>query len=113
VALTQEQRAEVIARLEAFCADRVPAHARAKVRLAFRINGSDVVLLEKRPRFRTNIWGDTEIAKFKYVAIRREWRLYCKYSDLKWHGYENLPASRTFEALLEEVDRDPTHIFWG
>jgi hypothetical protein len=34
-------------------------------------------------------------------------------SDLKWHTYEPLPESQDVKALIEEVRRDPTGIFWG
>jgi hypothetical protein len=53
------------------------------------------------------------VAKFMYVGTRREWRLYCQHRDLKWHAYQALPVSSSFAKLLDEVDADPTGIFWG
>jgi Protein of unknown function (DUF3024) len=54
------------------------------------------------------------IAKFTYVGTQREcWRLYCQHRDLRWHSYQALPAASSFAKLLDEVDADPTGIFWG
>ena len=53
------------------------------------------------------------VAKFVHVGTHREWRLYCQHRDLKWHAYRALPVSSSFAKLLEEVDADPTGIFWG
>jgi hypothetical protein len=59
------------------------------------------------------VWREYAVAKFRYVASRREWRLYCQYRDLKWHEYQRRPTAQSFAKLLDEVDRDPTGIFWG
>ena len=53
------------------------------------------------------------IAKFTYIGSQREWRLYCQHRDLRWHSYQALPADSSFAKLLDEVDADPTGIFWG
>jgi len=51
VTLSEIQQAQVTKRLAAFCESRVPASVRSKVRLGFRIKGSEVVLFEERPAF--------------------------------------------------------------
>ena len=33
--------------------------------------------------------------------------------DLKFHLYDLVEPTRNVETLLNEVDRDPTCIFWG
>ena len=112
--LSDIQRADITRRLTAYCEARTPLHVRDRVRLAFRIGQHDVVLFEERPRFqRPKEWHEEAVAKFRYVAAHREWRLYCQYSDLKWHEYEPRFAAPDFETLLTEVDQDPTGIFWG
>lgn len=92
----------------------MPPAVRNKVRVGFRITGRDVLLFEERPAFRPpHEWRDIPIAKFKYVATQKLWRLYCQHSDLRWHSYEALPAAPSFKKLLDEVSADPTGIFWG
>ena len=112
--LSEIQHADVTRRLGAFCAARVPPHARSQVRLGFRVEGNAVVLFEERPSFvRPNEWGQSEVAKFRWVASRKVWQLFCKFSNGRWRGYEPFPESPTFAKLLDEVAADPTGIFWG
>ena len=114
MALSEIERARVTKRLTAFCNARVPAALRNKVQVGFRIKGSEVVLFEERPDFHDPLeWREMVAAKLKYVRTQGQWRLYCQHRDLRWHEYEALPASRSFDRLLDEVDADPTGIFWG
>lgn len=114
MALSEIQRAQVMRRLTVFCDVRVPPAIRDKVRVGFRIKGSEAVLFEERPDFHDpHEWREMVVAKFKYVGARRQWRLYCQHRDRRWHEYEALPAARSFDRLLDEVDADPTGIFWG
>lgn len=114
MALSEIQRSQVTRRLEAFCGARVPPAARSKLRVGFRIKGSEVVLFEERPAFQPpHEWREMVVAKFKYVGTQKVWRLYCQHRDRRWHAYEALPAARRFDRLLDEVAADPTGIFWG
>ncbi len=114
MALTELQAATVRNLFERYCARRVPPAARAKVRVGYRIEGASVVLFEERPGFRApHDWHEMAVAKFTYVATRREWRLYCQHRDSRWHSYEAIPAASSLARLLSEVDADPTGIFWG
>lgn len=112
--LSEIQLADVTRRLGAFCAARVPPHARREFRIGFRIAGNAVVLFAERPSFmRPKEWGESEVAKFRWIASRKVWQLFCKFRDDRWHGYEPFPESSTFAKLLDEVAADPTGIFWG
>jgi len=114
MALRPLQEAQVSKQLSAYCEARVPARVRDQVRLGFRIDGQAVELLESRPSIDDpRIWREQGVAKFRYVASRRVWHLYCQYRDLKWHEYRPRSTARSFAKLLAEVDRDPTGIFWG
>ena len=33
--------------------------------------------------------------------------------DLRFHPYDRLAASPHVDEILQEIDRDPTRIFWG
>jgi hypothetical protein len=114
MALSQLQRAEINKRLSAFCEARVRPAVRDKLRIGFRMKDNEVVLFEERPGFqRLQEWQEMAVAKFRYVATQRLWRLYCQHRDRRWHAYEALPAARDFKQLLDEVAADPTGIFWG
>jgi hypothetical protein len=114
MALSELQRARVTKRLTEYCDNKIRPDVRDRLRLGFRLEASDVVLFEERPRFdRPREWQQDDIAKFRYVASRRQWRLYCQFRDLKWHEYKPRFTAPSFEELLQEVDQDPTGIFWG
>ena len=113
MALTELQEAQVHKLLTAFC-DRVPARVRDRLRHDFRISGNSVELFEVRPRYdRPSEWMEEPVAKFRYVGTRKVWELYCQFRDLKWHRYQPRPEAQSFQALLNEVEKDPTCIFWG
>ena len=114
MALSELQQAQVTKRLTAFCDSRVPAAIRDKLRIGFRIKGSEVVLYEERPEFHApHEWREMPAAKLRYVATQGAWRLYCQHRDRRWHAYEALPEAPSFAKLLDEVAEDPTGIFWG
>jgi hypothetical protein len=99
--------------LDAYC-ETVPKHVRHRVRRGYRIDRNAVELFEERPAWNDpSQWQETLIAKFRFVATKQIWQLYCMRRDLKWHLYEPFPVAGTFEILLAEVKRDPTAIFWG
>lgn len=94
--------------------EEVPARIRHQLRHGYRIGANDVVIFESRPHFQPpHDWFDHDVAKFRYVRAANEWRLFCRFSDLRWRAYAPFPSAATFDALFDEVRRDPTGIFWG
>jgi len=97
-----------------YCDKRVPKHIRDQLRLEFSFKGNAVVLFEVRP-----VWNDpsrkTEgpVAQFKYNQTKNIWTLYWLDRHSKWHIYDRIGSTATFQKLLTEVDTDPTGIFWG
>jgi len=100
--------------LTLFCDARVPLMVRDKVVLQFRFEAQTVVLFEKRPHFaRAGEWTESPIARFRYVKSRKRWTLQYRDRNCRWHRYDPLPESESFDELLDEIDTDPTGIFWG
>ena len=114
MALSELQRASIARQLDRYCAPDPRPEVRSQLRLGYEFGPSDVVLFEERPDFRNPAeWLRHDIAKFRWVARRKQWELFCQFRDLKWRGYEPHPTAATFEELLAEVEADPTCIFWG
>ena len=96
------------------CRKRCPAHLSHQVRLEYAVKGHDVIIYERRPRWNNpHEWGESPVAKLKFVRAARQWRLYWQRADLKWHEYEGCSASRDLGALVREVDSDPLACFFG
>jgi Protein of unknown function (DUF3024) len=114
LALTELQKTQVDKLLAAYCAKRVPSAVQTQLRVGYRIEVNAIILYEERPAFRPpHDWQEMVVAKFTYVGTQRVWRLYCQHRDRRWHTYQALPAASSLARLLDEVDADPTGIFWG
>ena len=111
--IPNDQLDKAIRALTAYC-DAVPEHSRGRIRFGFRVEGNAIVLFESHPHFQDRRrWIDSPVAKFRYLLSRKEWHLFWRDRNLKWRTYEWLTPKRTFAPLLAEVERDPTHLFWG
>ena len=114
MALSDTVRHQVESKLKAFCDRRVPAHIRDKVNLTFRFRGNSVTLYENRPVWdKPSEWIHMAIAQFRFDPSTGHWTLYCADRNSKWHEYLDVDPTKRLEKLLEEVDRDPTGIFFG
>ena len=48
-----------------------------------------------------------------WSVSRREWTLFWRDRNHRWHRYKYTAPTTEIARLLEEIDRDPTGIFWG
>ena len=75
-----------------------------------------LTILECRPPWRPEYgpeWTRFPIARLRYTKTRKEWALYWRDRNLKFHLYDLAEPTANVEALLYEDYRDPTSIFWG
>jgi hypothetical protein len=114
MALSDLQQAQVDRLLRPIIANADRPDVREQLRLDYRIEANAVILFESRIRWDDRSqWLEEPVAKFRYVHSISRWRLFCQFSDLRWHGYEPLPEAASLDELVAEVMRDPTGIFWG
>ena len=95
-----------VARVQCWCAN-MPAHVRDWVRVECDVADRHLTILEPRPPWRADLgpdWTPFPIARFRHVAVGREWELYWRDRNLRWHRYEDLPPSRSVQDLIDEVD---------
>lgn len=71
--------------------------------------------MECRPHWRdpNQPWTRLEVARLRYTQKRREWALFWRDRNLKFHLYDLVDPTPNVDELLAEVDADPTCIFWG
>ena len=109
--LTKKQVESVLAQ---FCKRRVPDRLKNKLRLTFDMRGNSVTLYEERPFYADpSRWTKMQIAQFRFDPKSKKWSLYCKYRDERWHEHIDSIPTTNFKELVDEVDEDPTGIFWG
>ena len=82
--------------------------------MGFKVRGDSVTLFEEKPSFPDpSEWVDIVVAQFRYDLKKREWTLYSADRNSRWHEYWDIDPHKDFEVLLQEVEEDPTGIFWG
>jgi hypothetical protein len=109
-------RDDALHRVAAFCERRVPADLRGELRLEHSLRGSRITIVERRPPWSELVgpaWTSTNVAQLRYDERSGSWTLYAADRNDRWFLYDDVGPSRDVGALLDEIDADPTAIFWG
>jgi hypothetical protein len=98
-----------------FCDSRIPAHVRHEIRLEVDFTEGVATMYECHPPWSPEWteWSRVGVARFRFSNRDRRWRLYWSDRNGRWHLYDPIEPAPELSPLLAEVDRDPTHIFWG
>lgn len=105
-----------VERVQRWADQRIPEHIRDQIRLEVENTGRTITILECRPPWRSDLgdeWTRFPIARPRYTEIRDEWSLYWRDRNSEFHEYDLIEPSPNIEDLLDEIDSDPTAIFWG
>lgn len=105
-----------VARVQRWCAERVPERARHQVRVECHAAPRYLTIVERRAPWRENLgseWSSVPIARLRYTTAGKTWTLNWRDRNLRFHRYDQMAPSHQVEDLLAELDRDPTRIFWG
>lgn len=117
-ALTVPPRAALpeldLARIRAYCDQKVPARYRAEARVEMAVRGTSVTIFDCRPPWHPSLteWSRVPIAQLRYDRGTGQWTLYWADRNSRWHLYDDIEPGSVVE-LLAEVERDPVAIFWG
>ena len=104
-----------VARVQRWCAARVPEDALHEVRVECEIAPRHLTIVERRVPWRDDLgpeWSCFPIARLRYTAATAEWSLYWRDRHLRFHAYDLAPTPQV-QKLLDEVECDPISIFWG
>ena len=102
--------------VEAFCDRRIPADLRDQIRLEFSVRGNAITIVERRPPWREDFgpdWSSMKVAQLRYEPPTGNWALYWRNRNERWFRYPDVDPSKDIRSLLNEIDADPTGIFWG
>jgi hypothetical protein len=105
-----------VARVQRWCRDRVPEHARDQVRVECELAPRHITIVERRPPWGSDAspeWTEFPIARLRFTRATATWSLYWRDRNLRFHEYDLAPPSVHVDDLLNELSRDPTCIFWG
>jgi hypothetical protein len=93
-----------VARVQRWCAARVPEHARHQVRVECEVAPRHLTIVERRAPWREDFgpeWTAFPIARLRYTAADKSWTLYWRDRNLRFHLYEPMAPSHRVE--------DPRH----
>ncbi|MGI9000856.1 MAG: DUF3024 domain-containing protein [Pseudonocardia sp.] len=105
-----------VARVQRWCAQRVPERARHQVRVECDLAPQHLTIVECRAPWQGGDgtdWTRFPIARLRYTQASKTWELYWRDRDLRFHVYDRIRPSASVDDLLTEIDSDPTSIFWG
>ncbi|MBX9846813.1 MAG: DUF3024 domain-containing protein [Xanthobacteraceae bacterium] len=93
---------------------RPPPRIRAKLDIAFRVQGQSIEIFSVRPHWQDKSKiAEEPIAKATYNRKKKVWKVFWQRADLKWHPYQPHPEARTIEDFLTIVDDDEYCCFFG
>nr|WP_221623138.1 DUF3024 domain-containing protein [Micromonospora globispora] len=75
-----------------------------------------LTIVECRAPWRADMgseWTRLPVARLRYTKSTGTWTLYHRDRNLRFHRYDLTPPTGNMAELLDELDRDPTAIFWG
>jgi len=104
-----------IANIQRFCEKHSPPEMRDELRLEYTTRGNSVTIADCRPVWQgaPGDWTRMPIAQLRYQPANELWTLYWADRNDRWHLYEDLEPTKDLDAVLAEVDEDPTCIFFG
>ena len=103
-----------LVRIQHYCDARVPKHLRGDARVEATHRGKSVTIYDCRPPWHPDDtdWSRVPVAQLRYNTAERHWTLYWADRNGRWHLYDLIDPG-TVDQLLDEIDNDPTAIFWG
>jgi hypothetical protein len=87
----------------------IPLRARDQVRFEVDVTDRTITVLECRPPWREDFgpeWTRFPICRFRYTKVRKEWSLYWRDRNLKFHEHDLAAPTPHIDELIEEVKRD-------
>ncbi len=105
-----------VAAVRAYCDRRVPARFLDQIRVEAVVDGNAVTIVERRPPWREDFgpdWTTGPVARMRYTQKTGTWALFWRDRNQRWHRYTRIGSSAQITVLLDEIEADPTCIFWG
>ncbi len=103
-----------VQKVKQWCESRVPARVRDQVRLEVTIRRKTVTILERRPTGKGRpLNGRRCVAPRSDTRVMVTWTLYFGDRYDKWTLYFDLDSHQPIDVIINELEQDPTCLFWG
>jgi hypothetical protein len=112
IPVLKKQLAE--AQVKKYCEGKMPPEYQNEIRMSYVFRGNSLTIIESRPgMLDQSEWHNMAIAQFRYSYQNGKWKLYCADRNGKWHVYVERQPTADLQELIDEVEDDPTCIFYG
>ena len=104
-----------VEKVRRFCAAQWPEEKfKDQVRLEVSVRGKRVSVHELRPLFHgaPGEWTSMPIAQLRYEGDGL-WTLYYGDRNSRWQEYFDIAPRQPIDVIVNELDEDPTCVFWG
>lgn len=103
-----------VEKVRRFCRNKIPDRLADEVRLEVTTRGKRISIHESRPVWKgaPGEWTSMPIAQLRYDG-EGGWTLYFGDRNGKWVLYFDLEPSQPVDLLIDELQGDPTCVFWG
>jgi hypothetical protein len=109
-----EHKLDIENKVKAFCETRIPEEIRDKIKMTYEVKGNKITIIEERPPWTgEGPWTKMAIAQVRFNEEQENWTLYWRDRNEKWHLYTEITPVKNVEEIINEVDKDPSGIFWG
>ena len=97
-----------------FCNQKTRPDLKDKLRYDYIIEKESILIREIRP-----VWDNPEeftqlpFAKITWVKSQKVWKLYWQRANGKWIQYDALPQSPNLNEIIQAINDDVYHCFFG
>jgi len=97
-----------------FCTQKTRPDLKDKLRYDYILEKQSVFIREIRP-----MWNNPDeftklpFVKMTWVKSQKVWKLYWQRANGKWVQYEEFPQSRDLDEIIQAIDDDVYHCFFG
>ena len=105
-----------VAAIKKYCEQRSDPEMRDQLRVEAQTESMAVTIVERRAPWSPDFgpeWSTVGVARLRYTATTGVWTLQAADGHGRWRKYEFIGSAPRVGVLLDEIDRDPTGIFWG
>src|SRR6266511_3533884 len=112
MSLPEIVRVAAAKKVDRFCRNRIPPHARDQVRLEYTVRGNSITIVETRPPWNPALigpeWTRMKIAQLRYNAEAQSWTLWWAERNERWERYWDTDPSPDVSPLFSVHDAATT-----
>jgi len=101
-------------RIGQWCREQVPEHLWDQIRVEAEIADRHVTIIETHPPWDGQCdWTRFPIARLRYTATTRQWSIFWRDRNLRFHEYKRKLPTKNVQGLLDHIGSHEDPIFWG